>query len=147
MNRILVIGASGKTGRHVVTSLVSRGSTVRAASRRPEQFDIEGAEPTRFDWDDESTWGPALTGVDGVYLVKPQSAEVVEIVARFLDSMKAASADRLVLLSECAAQTRSDDITEPWRPAAWSGRSCARAGTWRTSSTTSSSAAWSAMTG
>lgn len=112
MNRILVIGASGKTGRHVVAGLVSRGAVVRAASRKPEQLDVEGAEPARFDWDDESTWGPALGGVAGVYLVKPQSADVVEVVARFLDSMKAASATRLVLLSECATQTRSDDITE-----------------------------------
>lgn len=112
MNRILVIGASGKTGRHVVAGLVSRGGTVRAASRKPEQLDIVGADRARFDWDDESTWGPALEGVDGVYLVKPQSADVVEIVARFLDSMKAARAGRLVFLSECATQTRSDDITE-----------------------------------
>jgi uncharacterized protein YbjT (DUF2867 family)/ketosteroid isomerase-like protein len=112
MKRILVIGASGKTGRHVVAGLLTRGATVRAASRKPEQLDIEGADPTRFDWDDESTWGPALKGIDGVYLVKPQSVNVVEIVARFLDSMKAASAGRLVLLSECAAQTRSDEITE-----------------------------------
>lgn len=112
MKRILVIGASGKTGRHVVSGLVSRGTTVRAASRRPEQLGIGGADPTRFDWDDESSWGPALEGVDGVYLVKPQSPDVVEVVAKFLDSMKAAGAGQVVLLSECAAQTRSGDITE-----------------------------------
>lgn len=112
MSRILVIGASGKTGRHVVAGLVSRGAVVRAASRNPERLDTERADPARFDWDDESTWGPALEGVDGVYLVQPTSADVVEVVGRFLDAMKAARATRLVFLSECAAQTRPDDITE-----------------------------------
>ncbi|WP_158691373.1 NAD(P)H-binding protein [Amycolatopsis nivea] len=108
----MVIGASGKTGRHVVAGLVSRGATVRAASRTPEQLDAPGADPTRFDWHDESTWGPALETVDGVYLVKPESSDVVEVVGRFLGAMKAVGAARLVFLSESATQTRSDDITE-----------------------------------
>lgn len=112
MGRILVTGASGKTGRHVVVGLVSRGTTVRAASRHPEQLGLDRIEATRFDWHDESTWGSALAGVDGVYLVKPHSADVVEVVSKFLVAMKAAGASRLVLLSECAAQTRSDDVTE-----------------------------------
>lgn len=112
MCRILVIGASGKTGRHVVARLVSRSATVRAASRNPEHLDIDGVDSTRFDWHDESTWGPALQGVDGTYLVKPQSEDVVEVVRRFLHAMKIAGVGRLVFLSECATQTRSDDITE-----------------------------------
>lgn len=112
MNRVLVIGASGKTGRYVVSGLVSRRAVVRAASRKREQLGIEGVESARFDWDDESTWNLALDGISSVYLVKPQSAQVVEIVSRFLDAMKAAGARRVVLLSECAAQTRPDDVTE-----------------------------------
>lgn len=112
MRHILVIGAGGKTGRHVVTGLISRGTKVRAASRRPELLDFEGVDPVRFDWHDESTWSRALDGVDAVYLVKPQSTDVVELVGRFLVAMSAAGAGRLVFLSECATQTRNDDIVE-----------------------------------
>ena len=112
MSRILVIGASGKTGRHVVGGVTSRGGEVRAGSRRPDQLDVQGADPTLFDWDDESTWAPALQGVDAVYLVKPAAGAVVETVANFLGAMKAAGVNRLVFLSECAAQTRSNDVTE-----------------------------------
>ncbi|MFJ1472514.1 NAD(P)H-binding protein [Massilia orientalis] len=112
MKKILVIGARGKTGQHVVTELVLRGAAVLAASRTPEQFDIHGVGCVRFDWNDVSTWLPALENVDGVYLVKPQSGQVVEIVTRFLALMKTVGTIRLVMLSECAAQTRSDDITE-----------------------------------
>lgn len=112
MSRILVIGASGKTGRHIVSGLVSRGAAVRAASRRPEHLTVDRSGCVRFDWHDDSTWGPALHGIDGAYLVKPESADVVEVVRRFLRAMEAAGAGRLVLLSECAAQTRSEDMPE-----------------------------------
>lgn len=112
MSRVLVVGASGKTGRHVVPGVVSRGATVRAASRHPERLDVESADPVFFDWHDESTWGPVLEGVDAVYLVKPESTAVVEVVGRFLDAMDAAGVGRLVFLSECGTQNRPDDITE-----------------------------------
>ncbi|NEK87335.1 NAD(P)H-binding protein [Blastococcus saxobsidens] len=112
MSRILVTGAGGTTGRHVVAALVTRGATVRAASRNPARLLLEKVETARFDWHDESTWVPALDGVDGVYLVKPHSGDVVEAVADFLIAMEVAGARRLVLLSECAADTRSEDISE-----------------------------------
>lgn len=112
MEKVLVIGAGGKTGRHVVAGLVSKGAKVYAGSRKPEGLRLSGAEAVRFDWDDESTWGPALSGVNSVYLVKPHSPEVVEIVSKFVGRMKVAGARRIVLLSECATQTRADDITE-----------------------------------
>ncbi len=55
----LVLGASGKTGRRVTDLLTAGGCPVRAASRSGE---------TRFDWNDDHTWAPALDGVDAVYI-------------------------------------------------------------------------------
>jgi uncharacterized protein YbjT (DUF2867 family) len=52
-------GATGKTGRRVAERLVARGLPVRIGSR--------SAEP-RFDWEDESTWAPAVRGVESVYV-------------------------------------------------------------------------------
>lgn len=112
MSRVLVIGASGKTGQHVVTGLVSKGVRVRAGSRSPEQLPVTGADRARFDWHDESTWDSALDGVVATYLVKPESPDVVQVVDRFLTALTAAGANRVVLLSECAAQTRHDDRPE-----------------------------------
>lgn len=59
MNKILVMGATGKVGRHVVDQLRERGRDLRAVSR---------SSPDRFDWADRSTWQPALVDVDTVYL-------------------------------------------------------------------------------
>jgi uncharacterized protein YbjT (DUF2867 family) len=56
---ILILGGTGKTGSRIARRLVDRGQTVRLASR-------SGA--VRFDWDDASTWAPALHGVDALYI-------------------------------------------------------------------------------
>jgi uncharacterized protein YbjT (DUF2867 family) len=56
---ILVLGATGKTGRRVVERLGARGLPTRVGSR-------SGSPP--FDWEIRSTWEPALEGVSAVYL-------------------------------------------------------------------------------
>ena len=69
MNTVLVIGATGKTGSALLDLLRARAEPVRPASRTPA-----AADAIRFDWDDIATHGPALDGVDRVYLVPPPSA-------------------------------------------------------------------------
>lgn len=56
---ILVIGGTGKTGRRVAEQLIGKGISVRIGSRT--------ATP-RFDWEDQSTWVPALENVKAVYV-------------------------------------------------------------------------------
>ena len=75
----LVIGASGKTGRRVMDRLITQGRRVRPVSR---------STVPRFDWQDDSTWAPALDGVDAAYityfpdLALPGAAETVDAFAR-----------------------------------------------------------------
>ncbi|WP_020580354.1 NAD(P)H-binding protein [Actinopolymorpha alba] len=57
--KILVLGGTGKTGSRVVRRLEARGLPVRVGSR--------SAEPP-FDWEDQSTWAPALRDVTSVYV-------------------------------------------------------------------------------
>jgi uncharacterized protein YbjT (DUF2867 family) len=56
---ILVLGGTGKTGSRVAARLEARGIPVRIGSR-------SAAPP--FDWEDRSTWAPALDGVRSVYI-------------------------------------------------------------------------------
>ncbi|XVS66281.1 NAD(P)H-binding protein [Actinosynnema sp. CA-299493] len=98
---ILVIGATGKTGRHVVPSLDALGVDYRAVSRRTE---------IRFDWLDPSTWARALEGATAVYLVARASNLDDAEVAEFVPQAVAAGVRRIVLLS--ARGIPSDDGRE-----------------------------------
>ena len=66
---VLVTGATGFIGRRLVAELTRRGTTVRAMTRRPDDYDGPG-EPVGADVDDPTTLSAALDGVDvAVYLV------------------------------------------------------------------------------
>ena len=55
----LVLGGTGKTGSRVAQRLTQLEWRVRIGSR--------GASPA-FDWEDQSTWQPALEGIEAVYI-------------------------------------------------------------------------------
>jgi len=59
MTTTLVLGGTGKTGSRVAAQLRDLGTNVRIGSRTSE---------VPFDWDDETTWVPALDGVDSAYV-------------------------------------------------------------------------------
>lgn len=105
----LVIGGTGKTGRRVAEKLLLRGRRVRVGSR--------AADPA-FDWNLPATWGPALDGVDRVYVTYyPDLAfpGAPEQIGAFADAAVAAGAGRLVLLSgrgEDAARAAEDRMKE-----------------------------------
>jgi len=94
VSTVLVIGATGKTGGALLDLLRARAEPVRAASRTPK-----GADAVRFDWDDITTHGPALDGVDRVYLIPPPSAvDPVPVVEPFLAEARSRGVRRLVML-------------------------------------------------
>ncbi len=89
----LVLGATGKTGRRVVDRLGAAGLPVRAASRSGD---------TRFDWNDEATWAPALAGAQAAYIIYyPDLAfpGAADTVGAFAELAVAEGVRRLVLLS------------------------------------------------
>ena len=98
---ILVIGATGKTGRRAVSALDALGVDYRAVSRRTE---------IRFDWTDRSTWARALDGATGVYLVAQAANLDHAEVAEFVPQAVEAGVRRIVLLS--ARGMPSDDGRE-----------------------------------
>jgi len=89
----LVLGATGKTGRRVLERLNARGLPTRVGSR--------SAEPP-FDWEDRTTWAPALEGVGSVYVsYYPDLAApgAVETVGSFAELAVRNGVPRLVLLA------------------------------------------------
>lgn len=70
--KILVTGATGTVGRHVVAELLDRGHTVRALTRDPGRARASlpaGAEAVRGDLTDPAGLAPALEGVTGLHLI------------------------------------------------------------------------------
>ncbi|MBW0105366.1 NAD(P)H-binding protein [Pseudonocardia sp. KRD-291] len=94
---VLVMGATGQTGRVVVDLLRARQEPVRAASRTPNV--ISGTDAVRFHWHDPSTHEPALDGVDRVFLVPPPSSvDPVGVVDPFLALARSRGVRRVVML-------------------------------------------------
>ncbi|THD53514.1 NmrA family NAD(P)-binding protein [Phenylobacterium sp.] len=88
---VLVTGATGKTGRSLVSLLAESGVAYRTASR--------GGAP-RFDWSQAKTWDAALEGVASVYLVVPPAVDdAPSRMAAFLESAMRKGVHRFVLLS------------------------------------------------
>jgi uncharacterized protein YbjT (DUF2867 family) len=88
----LVLGGTGRTGSRVAKNLIERGLSARTAARA--NADV------RFDWDDKTTHGPALSGVNSVYLVTPvMRVDFAGQVSDFLDLAEAAGVRHVTYLS------------------------------------------------
>jgi len=64
---VLVVGATGSTGRRVTRRLREAGLPVRPVSR---------ATPVPFDWSQPSTWVAAVNGAAALYLMAPDGTAV-----------------------------------------------------------------------
>ena len=120
--KILVTGGTGSTGTALAARLQEAGVPFRIATRQPissqpissqpissQPISSADAEQVRFDWEDETTYGPALEGAEKVYLVAPVSAADPEltlsperVMVPFLRRALDAGVRRAVLLSSSA---------------------------------------------
>ena len=92
-DKILVTGGTGKTGRRVVSGLQELGHEVRIGTR--------SGQPA-FNWEDPSTFGPALRGMDKAYIVYYPDLAVPgakEAITAFTDTALKEGVEKVVLLS------------------------------------------------
>ncbi|MEJ3749147.1 NAD(P)H-binding protein [Actinomycetes bacterium KLBMP 9797] len=94
---LLVLGATGTTGRRVAQLLRGAGFPVRAASRRGE---------TRFDWSDPATWPPAVRGAAAMYLMAPHE---LPVDPAFVRCAVEHGVRRVVLLSSRSIEAMGDE--------------------------------------
>ena len=90
---ILVLGATGKTGRRIVKRLEDGGHKVRRGSR--------SATPS-FDWNNEAGWDDCLAGVEAAYInYSPDLAMpgATDSIQAFVNRAKQHGVKHLVLLS------------------------------------------------
>jgi uncharacterized protein YbjT (DUF2867 family) len=99
---ILVTGATGTVGTEVVKALAGRGQPFRAGYRTRPQNVPGGQEAVALDFDKPETLGPALRGVETVFLLSSTVAPEANVVR----AAREAGVRRIVKLSvmRCARE-------------------------------------------
>lgn len=94
VERVLITGGKGKTGRRVTSRLTATGIDVAIGTRTPD-----GPQDRRFDWADPSSVS-AFDGCDAVYLVAPTDrTDHLAVMQPLLQEAMARGVRRFVLLS------------------------------------------------
>ena len=97
---ILVIGATGRVGRHVVQQLVDRGASVRVLTRDPAKADFPAhVEVAQGDLLDIGALRAAFSGVRTVFLLNAVTGDEFTQAILTLNVAREAGVDRVVYLS------------------------------------------------
>ncbi len=105
--RIIVTGATGKTGSVVVSELLKAGSPVRAMVRREDgrsaQLKAQGAEIVVADMSDAERVGDALKNVQRAYYCPPFDPYMIQGAVAFAVAAKEARLEHIVGLTQWLA--------------------------------------------
>ncbi|OWV78151.1 NAD(P)-dependent oxidoreductase [Rhizobium sp. R635] len=104
-NTILVLGATGTVGKHVVEGLLAKGETVRAASRAGKP--VAGAEGVVFDYARPETFGPAFEGVDRAHVLL--ASGYVDAKGLLLPVIEAAASRKVKVVFQSVIGVDADD--------------------------------------
>jgi uncharacterized protein YbjT (DUF2867 family) len=97
---ILVIGATGRVGRHVVQQLAKRGADVRVLSRDPAKAEFPtGVRVVKGDLLDIDSLRTAFSGVNTLFLLNAVTGDEFTQALITLNIAREAGVDRVVYLS------------------------------------------------
>jgi uncharacterized protein YbjT (DUF2867 family) len=97
---LVVTGATGTVGRHVLAGLRDLGVPVRALSRHDQAADGWA----RFSFGDPAGWPAAFAGASGLFLVRPPQLARLRDLRPALEHARAAGVRRVVFLSVLGAE-------------------------------------------
>ena len=102
INKVLVVGATGKVGREVVKDLLKENVNVIAASRHPENLNINDSRVTSaiLDLENPTNFENLFTDVDALFLMaKPLDTHPLEHLTPLIDCAKNNNLKKIVMLS------------------------------------------------
>jgi len=109
---ILIIGATGRVGSQVVQQLSSSDDVkIRLVSQHLDVVDkwrSDGQDAMVLDLDDADTFGPALTGIDRVFLLTTYTSDMLAQSKQLVDAAKREGVSHIVHLG--VFTSRSDKI-------------------------------------
>lgn len=106
---VLVVGATGNVGRATVDALVRHGIPVRSGLRDPHRAaPLPGVEPVELDVFRPETFGEAVEGIGGLFLLRPPPVSRVGPTLNALtDAAVEAGVDHIVFSSVAGADTNT----------------------------------------
>ncbi|MFJ2812803.1 NAD(P)H-binding protein [Streptomyces sp. NPDC087294] len=114
---ILVTGATGNVGRHLVDLLLAAGIRPRALTRTPERAQLpEEAEVLGGDLENPHAVSAALEGISTVFL---NLSALGQTTADFLTAARKQGVRRIVMLSSSSVQDGLGAAEQPSMLAAW----------------------------
>jgi uncharacterized protein YbjT (DUF2867 family) len=110
---ILVTGATGTVGSHVLRILASRGEPVRAMTRDPQRIpaSLPGLDVVRADFDDAPSLLRAVREVDAIFLMSAPSTPTARHELAMLEAAQAGGVSRVVKLSAIGTGETIDGVT------------------------------------
>lgn len=110
---IVVSGATGQTGRHLVAELLRRGAAVRALARDPAAAQAilgPDVELVAADLEQRETLDAALKGAERVYLLAPPHPRLTAMEANLIEAARRAGVRQVVKHSaiDAGPSARSD---------------------------------------
>ena len=121
--RLTVFGASGQTGRHLLTQALDAGHTVTAVVRDPTRLPIrhQRLQVVTADVLDPAAIQPAVAGADAVISAlgphppRNRSSIISAATASILAAMRATGTSRLVVISAAPVATDDRGTILPYR--------------------------------
>jgi uncharacterized protein YbjT (DUF2867 family) len=109
---VLVVGSTGTVGGALVSRLEQLGEKVRAATRAPKVASAmahSGREYVEFDLERPETFGPALEGVDRLFLIaRPGDEQADRFAIPLIDEARRRGVRSVVDLSAMGIETMPD---------------------------------------
>ncbi|WP_298324039.1 NAD(P)H-binding protein [Haloactinopolyspora sp.] len=120
--RIVVLGATGRTGRHVVEQAIDRGHTVTAVVRDPTKLRVAGSEPldvVTADVMDPAHLAPVLESHDAVVSAlgpngNGPTTTCTDSARSITAAMSKSGLTRLVVTSAAGISTDGDPLFVRW---------------------------------
>lgn len=112
---ILVIGATGTTGKELVKLLTSNGHNTRATVRptsNKSELQALGVELVQADLNDVDSLARAMSGVQRTYFATPLAPNMVELSSSIVRAAKSAGVRHLVKLSGGGADIDLDTMAK-----------------------------------
>lgn len=114
---ILVTGATGKIGGHLIAALAKEGRTVRAAVRLKTHFGRvakSGVTPVELDFTRPESVAPAFAGVDKAFLLVPFEPTLAEMGLMLVKAAQNAGLKQIVYMSASGADAEPGSTVGRW---------------------------------